>query len=73
MGLFDFLRPNKHKGADPFKSSGAIATATDAVSPKGGNAAVSNAALSKAAPAAGMCSLNVTGHILYHVPRRACN
>lgn len=25
MGLFDFLRPNKHKGADPFKSSGAIA------------------------------------------------
>ncbi len=46
-------------------SNGAIATAMDAVSPNGGNAAVSNAALNRAAPAAGMCLLIFTRFTLY--------
>ena len=48
-------------------SNGAIATAMDAVSPNGGKAAVSSAALSKAAPAAGMCRFIFTVFTLYHI------
>ena len=42
-------------------SNGASAAAMDAVSLNGGNDAVNSAALSRAAPAAGMCFLILTG------------
>ena len=45
-------------------NSGASAAAMDAVSLNGGNDAVSNAALSRAAAAAGMCFLTFTEVLL---------
>ena len=69
--------PPNHVQADFFgearratTSSGAIATAMDAVSPNGGYAATSRTALSKAATTAGMCFLNFTRRTLYHIRSR---